>query len=210
MRSPEEAAINGTREIGFAVVSTTIALVAVFTPLAFLKGSTGRLFNEFGVAVAGSVIISGFVALTLTPMLCAKILRVPQRHGRLYRILEEGFNRLASGYSRSLASRCVGASSSLAVAALVTAGAVLVFRSLKREFVPSGGPRMVPDVHHCPGRFIAGLYRQLPAPRRGRFSARQRRSAASSAWSTSGTASVEGSYSPTCKTGPNVNGPSRR
>jgi len=58
--SPEEAAINGTREIAFAVLSTTIALVAVFTPLAFLKGSTGRLFNEFGIAVAGSVIISGF------------------------------------------------------------------------------------------------------------------------------------------------------
>ena len=135
--SPEEAAINGTREIGFAVVSTTIALVAVFTPLAFLKGSTGRLFNEFGVAVAGSVIISGFVALTLTPMLCAKILRVPQRHGRLYRILEEGFNRLASGYSRSLALALRRRLVVVVVAALVTAGAVLVFRSLKREFVPS-------------------------------------------------------------------------
>jgi multidrug efflux pump len=135
--SPEEAAVNGTREIGFAVVSTTIALVAVFTPLAFLKGSTGRLFNEFGVAVAGSVIISGFVALTLTPMLCAKILRVPQRHGRLYRILEEGFNRLASAYSRSLAVALRRRIVVVAVAALVTAGAVLVFRSLKREFVPS-------------------------------------------------------------------------
>ena len=74
---PETAATNGTREIAFAVVATTISLVAVFTPLAFLKGSTGRLFNEFGIAVAGSVLISGFVALTLTPMLCAKILRVP-------------------------------------------------------------------------------------------------------------------------------------
>ena len=100
--SPEEAATNGTREIGFAVIATTISLVAVFTPLAFLKGSTGRLFNEFGIAVAGSVVISGFVALTLTPMLCAKILRVPQRHGALYRALEGGFNALASGYGRTL------------------------------------------------------------------------------------------------------------
>ena len=74
---PETAAIDGTREIAFAVIATTIALVAVFSPLAFLTGATGRLFNEFGVAVAGSVLISGFVALTLTPMLCAKILRVP-------------------------------------------------------------------------------------------------------------------------------------
>ena len=74
---PVTAAVNGTREIAFPVVATTISLVAVFTPLAFLKGSTGRLFNEFGIAVAGAVVISGFIALTLTPMLCARILRVP-------------------------------------------------------------------------------------------------------------------------------------
>ena len=134
--SPEEAAINGTREIGFAVLSTTIALVAVFTPLAFLKGSTGRLFNEFGVAVAGSVIISGFVALTLTPMLCAKILRVPPRHGVLYRILENGFNSLASGYARTLALALKHRFIVVGLAALVTASAVLVFTTLKREFVP--------------------------------------------------------------------------
>ncbi|MGZ8397713.1 MAG: efflux RND transporter permease subunit [Gemmatimonadales bacterium] len=135
--SPEEAAINGTREIAFAVLSTTIALVAVFTPLAFLKGSTGRLFNEFGVAVAGSVIISGFVALTLTPMLCAKILRVPQRHGPLYRVLENGFNSLASGYARSLAFTLKHRLVVVAITALITASAFFVFRSLKREFVPA-------------------------------------------------------------------------
>ncbi|HSJ75852.1 MAG TPA: efflux RND transporter permease subunit, partial [Gemmatimonadales bacterium] len=134
--TPQEAAINGTREIAFAVLATTISLVAVFTPLAFLKGSTGRLFNEFGIAVAGAVIISGFVALTLTPMLCAKILRVPPRHGRLYRILEEGFNRLASGYARTLALALRHRMAVVGAAVLVTLGAVLVFRSLKREFVP--------------------------------------------------------------------------
>ncbi len=135
--SPEEAALNGTREIAFAVLSTTIALVAVFTPLAFLKGSTGRLFNEFGVAVAGSVIISGFVALTLTPMLCAKILRVPPRHGTLYRILEEGFNRLASGYARTLTLALTHRLVVVGAAVLVMLSAVVVFRSLKREFVPA-------------------------------------------------------------------------
>jgi multidrug efflux pump len=134
--SPREAAINGTREIAFAVLATTISLVAVFTPLAFLKGSTGRLFNEFGIAVAGAVIISGFVALTLTPMLCAKILRVPPRHGRLYRVLEEGFNRLASGYARTLALALRHRAVVVGLAVLVTLGAVVVFRSLKREFVP--------------------------------------------------------------------------
>ena len=94
---PETAAVNGTREIAFAVIATTIALVAVFTPLAFLKGNTGRLFNEFGIAVAGSVIVSGFVALTLTPMLCAKILRVPKEHGPIFRMFESGFNSMTSG-----------------------------------------------------------------------------------------------------------------
>src|SRR3970282_2575650 len=96
------AATNGTREIAFAVIATTISLIAVFTPLAFLQGNTGRLFNEFGIAVAGAVAISGFVALTLTPMLCAKVLRVPARHGVLYRGLERGFRALSSGYQKVL------------------------------------------------------------------------------------------------------------
>ncbi len=135
-KSPEEAAIDGTREIAFAVIATTIALVAVFTPLAFLKGSTGRLFNEFGIAVAGSVIVSGFVALTLTPMLCAKILRVPPRHGHLYRVLEQGFQRLATGYGRTLAVALRHRAVIVVGAFLVTVGAVFVFRSLEREFVP--------------------------------------------------------------------------
>ena len=134
--SPQEAAINGTREIGFAVIATTISLVAVFTPLAFLKGSTGRLFNEFGIAVAGSVVISGFVALTLTPMLCAKVLRVPPRHGALYKTLEGGFNALASGYARTLRAAVRHRWVVVGAVLLLTLGAVVVFRSLKREFVP--------------------------------------------------------------------------
>src|SRR6478736_5026420 len=134
--TPEQAATNGTREIGFAVIATTISLVAVFTPLAFLRGSTGRLFNEFGIAVAGSVVLSGLVALTLTPMLCAKILRVPHGHGRIYRALEAGFNGLAKGYGRTLGLALrhrwlVGVG---AVGVLVAA--FVLFRSLKREFVP--------------------------------------------------------------------------
>ena len=133
---PETAAVNGTREIAFAVIATTISLVAVFTPLAFLQGNTGRLFNEFGIAVAGSVVISGFVALTLTPMLCAKILRVPHSHGRLYQSLERGFDSISTGYGRLLRK-------ALAHRPIVVAGAVVtlllaavLFRSLKREFIP--------------------------------------------------------------------------
>jgi multidrug efflux pump len=99
---PETAAVNGTNEIGFAVIATTIALVAVFTPLGFLRGSTGRLLSEFGIAVAGAVVISGFVALTLTPMLCAKILRMQHQHGKTFQMFERGFNALSERYSRLL------------------------------------------------------------------------------------------------------------
>ncbi len=135
--SPEVAATNGTREIAFAVIATTISLVAVFTPLAFLQGNTGRLFNEFGIAVAGSVLISGFVALTLTPMLCAKVLRVPPSHGPLYQALERGFEAITRGYARSL-----GWALKRRAVVLLGAGAALVlayvlFTSLKREFIPS-------------------------------------------------------------------------
>jgi multidrug efflux pump len=100
--APEEAAVRGTNEIGFAVIATTIALVAVFTPLAFLTGTAGRLLSEFGIAVAGAVVISGFVALTLTPMLCAKILRMQHQHGKVFQLFERGFNALAERYGQLL------------------------------------------------------------------------------------------------------------
>ncbi|MFZ5625615.1 MAG: efflux RND transporter permease subunit [Gemmatimonadota bacterium] len=133
---PERAAVNATREIAFAVIATTISLVAVFTPLAFLKGSTGRLFNEFGIAVAGAVLLSGFVALTLTPMLCARILRVPRTHGPLFRMFERGFEGLTSGYSRLLRAAVNRRTLVVLAAAASLALAVVLFRALKREFVP--------------------------------------------------------------------------
>ena len=99
---PEEAAVRGTNEIGFAVIATTIALVAVFSPLAFLTGTAGRLLSEFGIAVAGAVVISGFVALTLTPMLCAKILRMQHQHGAMFQMFERGFKALSERYTQLL------------------------------------------------------------------------------------------------------------
>ncbi|MBK9066876.1 MAG: efflux RND transporter permease subunit [Gemmatimonadetes bacterium] len=133
---PVTAATNGTREIAFAVIATTISLVAVFTPLAFLQGNTGRLFNEFGIAVAGSVLISGFVALTLTPMLCARVLRVPPRHGALYQALERDFDGLANGYARSLGWALRHRALVVVLVLLSAGGSVFLFQGLKREFVP--------------------------------------------------------------------------
>jgi multidrug efflux pump len=135
---PETAAVNGTREIAFAVIATTITLVAVFTPLAFLQGNTGRLFNEFGIAVAGAVVISGFVALTLTPMLSAKILRVTKKHGRLFQVFERGFEALAERYGRGLR-WALGHRGIIGIAAVVTVlvAAGLFKYGLKREFIPA-------------------------------------------------------------------------
>ncbi len=136
-KDPRTAAIDGTREIGFAVIATTASLVAVFVPLAFLQGNTGRLFNEFGIALAGSVVVSGFVALTLTPMLCSRILRVPPTHGRFYRVLENGFNRLADGYTRGLRWSVEHPAAVLGGTALLVVAAVAVAATLKREFLPA-------------------------------------------------------------------------
>ena len=101
--SPKEAGIEGAKEIFFAVISTTITLVAVFFPIVFMDGMTGRLFREFSIVISGSVIISSFAALTFTPMLATKLLIKREKQSWFYAKTEpffEGMNRL---YSRSLA-----------------------------------------------------------------------------------------------------------
>lgn len=102
--SPQQAAIEGSAEIFFAVIATTVALVAVFLPVIFLEGLTGRLFREFGVTISAAVIISSFVALTLTPMLSARILKRRERKNWLYRNTEFLFVSLAKGYQEMLTS----------------------------------------------------------------------------------------------------------
>jgi multidrug efflux pump len=99
---PFSAAIKGAREIGFAVISMTMTLVAVFAPLAFTPGRTGRLFVEFALALAGAVLVSGFVALTLTPMMCAKLLRHTNKHTWFDAHMERWLNALTSAYERAL------------------------------------------------------------------------------------------------------------
>lgn len=134
---PIEAARRGTSEIAFAVIATTITLVAVFLPLLFLQGTAGRLFNEFGVALAGSVIISSFIALTLTPMVCAKILRVPSSHGKLFMVFERGFTAIQDGYRRLLDVAIHHRLVVIVGAVFVVLGAGFAFRALDREFIPT-------------------------------------------------------------------------
>jgi len=134
--NPEQAALRGTREIAFAVIATTIALVAVFSPLAFLQGTTGRLFNEFALAMASAVVLSSFVALTLTPMLCAKVLRVPESHGRLFNLFERTFQTITDWYTAVLTGAIRRRWYIVAGGVAAVALAVVVFQNLKREFVP--------------------------------------------------------------------------
>lgn len=102
--SPWEASVAGSKEIYFAIISTTVTLAAVFLPIIFLQGVTGRLFREFGIVVAGSVIISAFVSLTLTPMLSSKLLKTRHKQPWLYRVTEPFFVWLNEAYEASLAS----------------------------------------------------------------------------------------------------------
>ena len=99
---PFEASKKGSAEIFFAVVSTTVALASVFMPVIFLQGLTGRLFREFGIVIAGSVIISAFVALTLTPMLSSRILKRRQKHNRFYNLTEPFFVKINATYKKQL------------------------------------------------------------------------------------------------------------
>ena len=100
--TPFQAAIKGVREISFAVVAMTLTLTAVFAPLAFTPGRTGRLFTEFALTLAGAVLVSGFVALTLTPMLCSKLLRHNPAPNRFDRGMEVLLVALTNGYTRTL------------------------------------------------------------------------------------------------------------
>ncbi|MBK7566297.1 MAG: efflux RND transporter permease subunit [Bacteroidetes bacterium] len=102
--APHKAAHEGSKEITFAIISTTITLAAVFLPIIFLQGLTGRLFREFGITVAGAVLISAIVSLTLTPMMSARILKQREKHNWLYRKTEPFFLALVNGYTSSLKS----------------------------------------------------------------------------------------------------------
>lgn len=99
---PKDAAHEGSKEIVFAVISTTVTLIAVFLPIIFLEGLTGRLFREFGIVVAGAVIISSFVSLTLTPMMSARILKKSKSNRNFYARTEHLFSGLIGRYERSL------------------------------------------------------------------------------------------------------------
>lgn len=133
---PIEAAYKGSAEIFFAVIATTVALVAVFLPVIFLEGITGRLFREFGVVVASAVMISSFVALSLTPMMSSKILKKRERKNYFYRKTEPFFESLNRKYNRSLESFMRRRWLSFVVVGVSLAMIVLFSLTLQSELAP--------------------------------------------------------------------------
>jgi len=134
--TPFQAAIKGEREIAFAVVAMTLTLAAVFAPLAFTPGRTGRLFVEFALTLAGAVIVSGFVALTLTPMLCSKLLRHNANPGWFDRSMEGVLVGLTAAYQRALSWVLNHRWVVLLVMAASAAGSWWLFTTAKSELSP--------------------------------------------------------------------------
>ena len=134
---PFSAAIKGSREIGFAVVAMTMTLAAVFAPLAFTPGRTGKLFTEFALALAGSVIVSGFVALTLSPMMSAKLLRHNPDPGWFDRGMDRALTRMSDGYAHLLDWVLTRARWLVMLVMLASATAIaLIYPTMKQELAP--------------------------------------------------------------------------
>ncbi len=134
---PLEAAFRGSREIAFAIVAMTITLSAVYLPFAFSTGRSGRLFVEFALTLAGAVLVSGFVALTLSPMMCSKLLRHDRKHGRFYEFGERVLKGLDRRYNRALGFLLDRRFAVLSVGLLIIAGMVALFTTLPEELAPA-------------------------------------------------------------------------
>lgn len=134
--SPFHAAIKGAKEVGFAVVAMTMTLAAVYAPLAFTPGRTGKLFTEFALVLAGSVVVSGFVALTLTPMMCSLMLKHNPKPSWFDRTMETQLQRLSSGYGRVLVWTLSHRWLVVAVMVAAGVGTFTLLKSTKSELAP--------------------------------------------------------------------------
>jgi multidrug efflux pump len=130
------AALRGSREVGFPVIATTAALVAVLVPLSLMRGDTGRLFREFAISLAVAIVISMFVALSLVPMLCARFLTVKERAGALSRAINRGIDGLRGRYDRALAGLLARSRLVAALFAAVLLGSVAFYQLTPTTFLP--------------------------------------------------------------------------
>lgn len=131
------ASYRGARQIGFAIIATTLALIAVFVPISLMTGNTGRLFSEFGVTVAAAVAFSGVVALTLTPMMCSKLLVSKEHESLFYRVTEVFFNGLNAGYRMLLKTALALPVIMIAIGVGISFLAWLLYGNINQEFAPT-------------------------------------------------------------------------
>jgi len=136
-KSPFLAAIAGTREIAVPVISMTITLAAVYAPIAFTPGISGALFSEFALTLAGAVFISGFVALTLSPVMCAMVLKSGGKPGKVQHFIEHNLEKLERGYHRLLDRALKARVLVMVFAALVFASLYPLFSAIRSELAPS-------------------------------------------------------------------------
>ncbi len=134
-----EAALNGSKEIGFTILSMTFSLVAVFIPVLFMGGILGRLLHEFAVVITVAILVSGIVSLTLTPMLCSRFLRPHgnERHGRFYMVLEKFFDDLLKGYEKSLQWVLKHRRVTLVITAALFVATIFLFYIMPKGFLPT-------------------------------------------------------------------------
>ena len=133
---PMSAAINGSRQVFFAVLAATLTLVSIFAPVIFMGGIIGKFFQSFAVVVTFGVLVSLFVAVTLTPMLSSRFLQVKKRHGRVYNTLDRAFQRLDAFYRRALDAALAHPGRVLLAAAAVVATSLFFFASVGKGFAP--------------------------------------------------------------------------
>ncbi len=133
---PRSAAVEGTRQVMFAVLAATLSLVAIFVPVVFMGGMIGRFFSSFSVVVVFGVLVSWFVSLTLTPMLCSRYLDVSQRHGRLYGAFGRFFEAMDRFYRRVLNAGLRWRWGVVAATLVVVASSGYFFGAIGKEFVP--------------------------------------------------------------------------
>src|SRR5213595_2307803 len=138
-KSRMRATLDGSTAIGFTIVSMTVSLVAVFIPVLFMSGILGRLLREFGVVIIVAVLISGFVSLTLTPMLCSRMLvdEHTKKHGRIYAMSERMFDAMLGGYRRTLTLALAHRRLTLAVFFAVTLATGILFTTMSKGFLPA-------------------------------------------------------------------------
>jgi hydrophobic/amphiphilic exporter-1 (mainly G- bacteria), HAE1 family len=134
-----QAALDGSKEIAFTIVSMTLSLAAVFIPILFMGGIVGRLMHEFAVTIAAAILVSGLVSLTLTPMLCSRFLKAPHsiRHGRLYNLIEGIFDKWLNAYGWTLKQTIRFKGATMVASALLLAGTVYLFQIVPTGFIPS-------------------------------------------------------------------------